>query len=148
MQMEKSLICVNNTCSRKPSGLFISQTQANSPINTDSKHFLCPPRCGNQLCPNPLRFGQPRRFHSRHNFVIFGRGNPRGNELPALLFFGKRRPANRIRFTHLDFFDLGGGGVCNKARNASSNFTPLKLFLPLCSCNKGDTSIADCQVIL
>ena len=84
-------------------------------------------RSRNQLCSDPLCFANARLFHSLRDFGIFGRGQPSGNKLPALLLFGKHRPANWIRFVHLVFFDFGGGGVCSKARNASSNFTPRKL---------------------
>ncbi|MGA2179944.1 MAG: hypothetical protein ABSH15_10235 [Verrucomicrobiota bacterium] len=89
--------------------------------------FLGASSGGNQFCPDPLCFANAGFFHGLHDFGIFGRGQSSGNELPALLFFGKHRPANWICFAHLVFFDFGGGGVCNKARSASSNFTPCKL---------------------
>jgi hypothetical protein len=88
--------------------------------------FLGATSGGNQFGSNPLCFSHPRRFNRRHDFVIFWRRNPRGNESAPLFLFGKHRPANWIRFAHLVFFDFGGG-VCSKARNASSNFTPCKL---------------------
>lgn len=99
-------------------GLYISQTQANSPINPDSKHFLCPVRGGNQLFPDPFRLGIAGFTHRPRDLVIFRRRQSRGNEFAALLFLGKRRPANFVSSVHLAFLGLGHIGLALRAISA------------------------------
>jgi hypothetical protein len=68
--------------------LYISQTQANSPINPDSKHFLCPPRCGNQLFPDPFRLGTPDSRTARVISSYSGGDNRVEMNLPRFSFLG------------------------------------------------------------
>ncbi|MGA2787772.1 MAG: hypothetical protein ABSF60_09615 [Verrucomicrobiota bacterium] len=69
--------------------------------------FLSAACGGNQLRPDPFRFGHAGRFYSRHDFIVFWRRNPRGNEPATLFLFRECGSADFGRFGHISSFSLG-----------------------------------------